>query len=205
MYIENLNLCSKKIRKGVFIMNEIPNFKVGTDLKEVANYVRANVKDSAVQQSIFNMIEDDSKFGDGKISNKGELQILKNLLSGTKNMPPEVQAEESSHMFNSKMLSSVEKENGDGSEEETIYVDNKHRESKYSNLDQSYDTFFDFDQDGKMDSRSHIRFQDSESRIEYYDEDADGTFDRKSVHKNGVRLIYEKGKDGEWRLTDQEF
>ena len=184
-------------------MNEIPNFKVGTDLKEVANYVKANVKDSTVQQSIFNMIEDDSKFGDGKISDKGELQILKNLLSGTKNMPTEVQAEEATTIKNSDTGISIEKVNEDGSMESSEYgiyeKDIKNRSYRHS-TDDAVDSFVDMNNDGTMDKRFYYK---KEGGVCYIDQDANGTFDTKTVRIDRTEYTYERAEDGEWKLTGE--
>jgi len=65
--------------------NEIPEIKIGTTMSELKSLAESTpgLKESA-KNSIFNFIKDEEEFGDGVISNKVELSMIKSYLADLK-------------------------------------------------------------------------------------------------------------------------
>lgn len=196
--------------------NEIPKLNVGDSYDQISSWLQSDQGniDKARAQSIFNMIKEDKEIGDGKISNKGELQMLLNFLKGTQFMPEEVQAGDGAK---AKINESGELEISTkeiGAPTSTIYGHKGSRTTKYTrniafgiggNLQ---DTYVDKEGDNTIDSRTYTKrdFGDgilgyrSDSET-YIDSDLDGSFDVKVVYDSSLEqeITYKRDENGNWR------
>ena len=202
--------------------SNIPEIKIGTNLSDLANFVKNNSSLSQAQKnSIFNFIEDEKATGDGKISNKVELSMLLSWLKpGNKDaeviMPESLNVEADNvdvHILGDDVTLeekvdenttlreelSVEK-NSDGNTTKDRYYTS---ESSYNNGEYDDDKLADLDNDGIAD----YRIKTTENKgvlVEYADFDLDGEFDGKVVSKgnNEGDVHYERKAAGNWTLTD---
>lgn len=197
--------------------NEIPKFKIGIGLDAVKKFAMKEENGLNEQQknSIFNFIDEDT---DGKITNAGELQIIQNILKGTKNMPPQITIDEGEYR---------ELENGFevsrktyDLNESTVYENGKKHPSEYRTFDTTYfneekygnpevdkiwmDIYNDTNNDGLMDNRRQITETSDGLKKILYDDNADGSFDKKEIHKNGMTYHYTKNEQGHWVLEYKE-
>lgn len=208
--------------------SDIPKIKIGTNLSDLANFVKNNSSLSQAQKNcIFNFIEDEKATGDGKVSNQVELSMLLSWLKpGNKDaaviMPESLKAEADnvdvykSSDGNSVTLIEKVDENTNLIDELDVYEysdghTTKDRfyasESFYIdgeyNAEYNVDKLVDEDNDGIADYR--IKSTDNKGvLIKYSDHDLDGEFDQKVVSKDNTEgdVHYERKADGIWTLTD---
>lgn len=203
------------------MVNEIPNFKIGMDLTEVEQYVQNSNLDKKTKQSVFDFINEDRKLGDGKITHRGELQMILNLITGNKDMPEEVPLVKGSKVEKHDWGKSVHNliyRNDSGkyvTERSEISDDGSHLTYTHyngdpkSDLDREdvVDTFRDDDGDGTMDYRrtqfTMTRYGQHYGIASYTDDDLDGAYDRRVLVIKGQPVgKYEKDENGEWKKVD---
>lgn len=194
---------------------EIPEIKIGTTMNELRNYVQkqTNLSESA-RNSIFNMIQDEEQFGDGKVTNKIELSMILGFLRGGKaEMPEHLQADDEGattefgqevKTVTDKIVQSTTVTKG---EESDIFTTSKDMKSNYSkSYSREYrvdsgdviDAVSDNDNDGVADDRYVRKTLSDNKDVVYVDENADGKFDIKDVvTENGV-ASYIRDENGKW-------
>ena len=186
-------------------MDKIPNFTIGTSYAEVKDFLATSNLDEKQKASIFSMINDDETIGDGKITNKGELQILNKQLKGVietivlkdpsytreKDNPEEtVIKKDIDFSFSKGFIVEETLENNKG------FKRYYYSESEKDIKDYYYGRTENINSEEKNEASRVYEIGDTD----YYDSDLDGTFEAKKV---GDKLYIRV--DGEWKETDVDF
>jgi len=179
-------------------MDKIPNFTIGTSYAEVKNFLATSNLDEKQKASIFSMINDDETIGDGKITNKGELQILNKLLKGvieTIVLKDPSYTREKDNPEETVIKNDIDFSFSKGFIVEETLENNKgfkryyYSESKKDIEDYYYGRTENINSEEKNEAFRVYKKGDTE----YNDWDLDGTFDEKEEGYKSYKRV-----DGEW-------
>lgn len=202
--------------------SEIPDIKIGTSMDYLKELVE-NSSDLNKRQkaSIFNFIEDETKMGDGKITNEIELNMILGFFSSKKGkakMPEVLQSDkegvkvkrkEDDTFFVQHHSIELSQEDEESKTTDTNYA-NSHLLTDKIKTQRSYlvetkngsDQVWDLDGDNVPDKREVIQITPEGGKATYIDTDADGEFDYKSVKndKSHQSDNYYRNKKGNWEV-----